>query len=97
MPSIDCMSNIDGNGIQYYMVFSEEPAVNSLDLWEGGKCYSFELNHKRQTTEVYSFFWKNGVPSNFNKIKVFNDEILGEKEMIKFVESYSPAVKPGTK
>ena len=97
MARIDCISNIDRNGDQYYIVVAEEPAVNRLDLWDGGKCFSFELNHRKQTTEVYSFFWKNGVPSNFNKIKTFHDEILGEKEIIKFVESYSPAVKPGIK
>ena len=93
MARIDCISTIDRNGEQYYIVVAEEPSVNRFDLWDGGKCYSFNLNHRKQVTDVYFFGWRNGVASNFKKIKTFDDEILGEKEMIKFVESCT--VNPG--
>lgn len=78
---ITSTSEIDSNGEQYISGLLEEEKFDERGLWNGIKAFSFDINHKKQTSIVCTFIWIGGAPRNYTVAKVYKNEILDVSEV----------------
>jgi hypothetical protein len=79
-------STIDGDGRQYWSFQVKAPRLNAYGLWDGGTSISVDFDHKKQTTEIYKYTWSSGAPTNFQLLKRFKGEIIGEQELPRILQ-----------
>lgn len=82
------ISGIDGNGHQYITGMLEPERLNSYGL-RIGKAFSFEIYHRKNKTELWTFMWVHGAPNNWERIAVFPEETIVESEIEKLLKKYS--------
>lgn len=84
---IDTESIIGRDGTQYITIEAIAPTVNERDLYDGGKLYSFEIDHIKQTTRLYELYFRNGCPRcDGQLIKKWKDEVLTAGECLSYCE-----------
>ena len=84
LPRIDTISKIGQGGTQYILVMLKEPALNNQSVVDGGLYVHFDIDHKKQTTTAYKFWFQNGGGRTEDKpLRRWRDEILTEQECLK--------------
>ncbi len=86
---ISTISLIGSDGQAYITVEINKPEINENDLYKGGLFASFDMDHKKQCTKLYTFSYSNGAPYGFTKcLKTFKDEILSSDECLKYCKEH---------
>ena len=84
LPRIDTISQIGCDGTQYILVMLKEPALDNRSRVSGGLYVHFDIDHRKQTTTAYKFWYQNGGGRTDGRIlRRWQDEILTEQECIK--------------
>ena len=74
------VSEIDGNGYQYYTGMLEPERLDSHGM-RFGTAFHISIDHKKQTSELCKFSWIGGAPHNFESLSKWKDEVLGPSEV----------------
>lgn len=81
------VSGIDGNGLQYISGMLEPERLDDRNL-QNGKAFCFDIFHPKNKTELWTFEWAHGAPTDHKQIATFKDEIITESEIEAILTKY---------
>ena len=85
LPKIDTVSQIGRDGTQYILVMLKKPVLNNHSLVSGGLYVHFNIDHRKQTTTAYKFWFQNGASRTDGiPLRRWLEETLTEQECLKY-------------
>ena len=82
------VSEIDGNGLQYYAGYLEPIQLDARGLIHNTKAFSVWIDHKRNKSTLFWETWLHGAPSNLQEVEVIKDEVLVPEEVPALLKKY---------
>jgi hypothetical protein len=85
-------SNIGSDGREYMMFLTQPERLNEHGLLNGHAIH-IDVDHIKQKSEVYEFYWISGAPHKWNLIKVLKNDVVMEDELPALVKRLGIEIK----